>query len=89
MPGPFGVDLYFVFPRPQSIVWKTKPMPGLWHMIKPDRDNLDKAILDSLTGIFWKDDCQVCCGSIRKTVAAGHEPEGVTISIRLLADYVT
>jgi Holliday junction resolvase RusA-like endonuclease len=79
--GPFRVDLLFVFPRPKSIQWKTKPMPQIWHIKKPDRDNLDKAVLDALTGIFWHDDCQVCSGTIDKQIADGDSKSGVEVFI--------
>jgi Holliday junction resolvase RusA-like endonuclease len=81
MEGPFRVDLEFVFPRPKSITWKTRPMPSIWHIKKPDRDNLDKAVLDALTGIFWHDDCQVCSGSIEKRIAGGGDGSGVEIFV--------
>ena len=86
MPDGFRVDLHLVFPRPKSMVWKTKPMPTLLHIKKPDRDNLDKAVLDALTGIFWVDDCQVCEGTIRKRIAGGDESEGVFVSIYRLGE---
>jgi Holliday junction resolvase RusA-like endonuclease len=31
-------------------------MPRLPHTSKPDRDNLDKAVMDALKGIAWIDD---------------------------------
>lgn len=36
------------------------------HLIKPDRDNLDKYVLDCMTGIVFADDCQVYDGRISK-----------------------
>jgi Holliday junction resolvase RusA-like endonuclease len=56
-------------------------MPSIWHVKKPDRDNLDKAVLDALTGIFWHDDCQVCSGSIEKRIAGGGDESGVEIFV--------
>lgn len=70
--GPLRLDLCFVFPRPNSHFGtgsnsnKLKPSAPEHHISKPDRDNLDKIIMDSMTGIFWKDDCQVCQGFIKK-----------------------
>lgn len=63
-------------------------MPSIRHIKKPDRDNLDKAVLDALTGIFWIDDCQVCDGRIRKRIASGDESEGVFVSISVLEESV-
>lgn len=79
--GPLRVDLEFVFPRPASITKKTRPNPSIPHTKKPDRDNLDKAVLDSLTGLLWNDDCQVCDGRIRKRIAAAGEEPGVRIAV--------
>jgi Holliday junction resolvase RusA-like endonuclease len=37
------------------------------HTAKPDKDNLEKAVMDALTAIqAWKDDCQVCAGNTEK-----------------------
>ena len=42
---------------------------------KPDRDNLDKAVLDALTTLrFWIDDSQVCSGRIVKRYESGQGP---------------
>ena len=60
--GPLRVDVEFVLPRPKRLVWKNKKMPRERHIIKPDRDNLEKSIFDALNGIVWGDDCQVCAG---------------------------
>jgi len=79
--GPLRVDLVFVFPRPGRLVWKKRPMPRAWHSSKPDRDNLDKCVLDSFKGRLWIDDCQVCAGSIEKWYAAGDEQPHVEVTI--------
>lgn len=82
--GPLQVDCVFTFPRPKAMVWKNKPMPRVWHAKKPDRDNLDKAVLDALSGLLWRDDCQVCSGSLEKWIAAGDEQPGVRVTVREL-----
>ena len=68
--GPLRVDLTFYFPRPKSHYrsnGELKPTAPRWHIVKPDRDNLDKAVLDALTNLgIWQDDKQVCCGMIKK-----------------------
>lgn len=79
--GPLRVDAVFVFPRTKGQIWKTKPMPRIRHSKKPDRDNLDKAVLDSLSGLLWKDDAQVCDGRIEKWIAAGDEQPHVVVTI--------
>lgn len=79
--GPIRCDLLIVFPRTKSQIWKTKPMPRLPHAKKPDRDNVDKAVLDALTGLMWVDDAQVCDGRITKVIAAGDEQPHVVVTV--------
>jgi Holliday junction resolvase RusA-like endonuclease len=73
--GPVRVSLMFHFQRPASHYRKSgglKPgAPVKWHTQKPDRDNLDKAVLDALTELhLWRDDCAVCDGQLAKVWAA-------------------
>lgn len=77
---PVRVNLLLVFPRPA----KMKPGPRVWHTKKPDRDNCDKAVLDSLKGLVWRDDCQACDGRITKVIGATGERIGVYVSIKVL-----
>jgi Holliday junction resolvase RusA-like endonuclease len=37
-----------------------KETASKWQTGKPDADNLAKFVMDSLNGIFWKDDSQIC-----------------------------
>ena len=71
--GPVSVSCLAVFGRPKGHFRTGKFSNQLnprtakhWHTSKPDRDNVDKLILDSLTGIFWRDDSQVCAGGVSK-----------------------
>lgn len=84
--SPFSVSIVFVFPRPSSMMWKRKPMPRARHSTRPDRDNLDKAVLDAMKGLVFRDDAQVCAGSIEKWIAAGDEQAHVTIVIEELSE---
>lgn len=84
--GPVRVDSEVYFERPkymQAKKWSDGPIP---HTAKPDRDNLDKSILDSLTAAgLYADDAQVCQGGCSKYyVARGHSP-GVLIRAKLLS----
>jgi len=70
--GPLRVDLRLCFGRPKGH-YGTGRNKGLlkqsapkWHTSKPDRDNADKIILDCLSGVFFRDDKQVCAGEIIK-----------------------
>ena len=74
-------DCVFVMPRPQRLLRKIDPSERIPHCQKPDRDNLDKAVLDALTGIAWIDDCQVHAGCIEKWFAAKDEQPHVRITI--------
>lgn len=65
--GPLRVDVDFFFPRPKRLMRAKDPEGPIPHDGKPDRDNLDKAVLDALTQLgFWRDDAQACDGRIRK-----------------------
>lgn len=79
--GPLRIDVILVFPRPGNMRWKTRPMPRAPHTKKPDRDNCDKAVLDSLKGTVFVDDSQVVDGRIQKWIAAGDEQPHVEIRI--------
>jgi len=87
--GPVRVDWECVFPRPKShftAKGQIKASAPKWHIQTPDRDNLDKAILDALTAIqMWHDDRQACSGMIGKRWAALGEASGVQITITAIA----
>jgi len=69
--GPVICHLTFLFHRPQYM-HAAKYLPGLIpYTAKPDRDNLDKAVLDTLTELkFWRDDAQVFMGRLGKWYCA-------------------
>ena len=76
MIGPVNVTINAFFPRPKAHYFAGKraailrPDAPTWHTSKPDRDNVDKAILDALTDAgLWADDCQVCAGQVTKRYA--------------------
>ena len=72
--GPVKTDITFLMPRPKYMNSKKYPEGFIPHLCKPDKDNLEKAVLDSLTNCgFWKDDSQVCSGSVHKFY---HEKNG-------------
>lgn len=83
---PIRADITFFMKRPKT--WskrirelyggRSKDVPDgpVFHVGKPDRDNLEKAALDALTqaGFFW-DDNIVCVGEVSKWIhAAGDFP---------------
>lgn len=80
--GPIRVDIDFIFPRPQRLMRKADVDGEIFHESKPDRDNLEKAVLDCLTTLaFWHDDGQVCDGRVRKLYQAKGGFTGARIRI--------
>lgn len=73
--GPLRVEITFYLPRPKRLMRKKDPEDAVWCIAKPDRDNLEKAVLDALKTDGWfRDDCQVVSGEIRKLY---HEKAGI------------
>ena len=65
---PVRVDILCVLARPKRLQRRKDPAGLVWAAIKPDRDNLAKAVLDGLSGI-WRDDCIVVAGETLKAYA--------------------
>lgn len=88
--GPVIANVTF---RKQVPEWKSEPWKreaALAHMLfptmKPDRDNMDKLVLDAITdtGRIWKDDAQVIGGRIWKVYA---EEPSVAVEIHFLQGF--
>jgi Holliday junction resolvase RusA-like endonuclease len=68
--GPLRVECHFYFGYRKGDYGtgrnsnKLKDIAPLWKDTGKDRDNCDKLILDALTGLFFKNDSQVCAGEI-------------------------
>jgi Holliday junction resolvase RusA-like endonuclease len=73
---PVALSCEFVMPRTASEP-KTKTRP---HTKAPDVDKLVRALLDSLTGIVYRDDSQVTTLSISKRTAEVGEMPGAHVS---------
>ena len=56
---PISVSVVFHLKKPKSV---KRPHPS----VKPDLDNLTKAILDAGNGILWSDDALICELNIEK-----------------------
>lgn len=71
---PVGVYLYIRLPIPETYTKKRKEacLSGQEKPTKrPDIDNLAKSILDGMTGIVWKDDCQIVSLHVTKVYSSG------------------
>lgn len=66
--GAVSLKVYFYFARPLTGP-RSNPDKHPYHTCKPDKDNLEKIIKDSVNGIAWVDDAQVDRGSSRKLYA--------------------
>jgi Holliday junction resolvase RusA-like endonuclease len=69
--GPMQVVARFYLPAPKALKRMTP------HTKRPDLDKYLRALLDSLTGIIFRDDSQVCCVDVSKHYALGSEPRAV------------
>ncbi len=86
--GPTRVSWVAFFARPKSHIKRNgelKENAPTWHKGKPDRDNLDKALLDALVNAgILADDKQVCSGDLEKAYVAPGELPGMAVEIESL-----
>lgn len=78
--GPVCLEITFLMPRPKAH-FRTKggkpsnilkPNAPHFHISRPDRDNLEKLIMDELKRQgYYKDDGQVCAGQPQKVYGNG------------------
>jgi len=68
------VDITVFIKRPKSVTRR-------YHTIKPDADNFCKAILDSMTGVLWIDDCQVIKVTTSKQYCEGNQVAGIELKV--------
>ena len=73
--GPVAIDLVFWLPRPKSHYFTgrragvIRPDAPKYQAVKPDRDKLDRAVLDALTAVVFTDDSRAADGRTRKLYA--------------------
>jgi Holliday junction resolvase RusA-like endonuclease len=80
--GPVFLTATFTMPLAKR---KGKSEEGRYHCIRPDLDNLLKAVMDALTMAgAWRDDAQVSEVSVRKVYAGEGQRAGAVIQ---LVDY--
>lgn len=78
------VELYIKFklPRPQRLMWKTKPMPEMPCDKTPDIDNYIKSVVDGLQGIAFYNDKQIWKLIAEKVYHAGDDKPETIVKVR-------
>lgn len=91
--GPILTEMVFMFARPKCHFVSSNPDNPLrtnapfWHTSAPDRDKLERATNDALTGVIWVDDSQVAATLSQKIYAEPNTPSGALIHVyRLSSD---
>jgi crossover junction endodeoxyribonuclease RusA len=80
--GPVELEVMFYLDRPSSISQAKRPYPT----VPPDCDKLLRAIGDSLTGVVYDDDAQICRVLAWKTYA-DTRPPGAFIRVNELSQF--
>jgi crossover junction endodeoxyribonuclease RusA len=80
--GPVELEVMFYLDRPSSISRTKRPYPT----VPPDCDKLLRAIGDSLTGVVYEDDAQICRVLAWKTYA-DTRPPGAFIRVAELSQF--
>jgi Holliday junction resolvase RusA-like endonuclease len=75
--GPVRVEMVFLFARPKRLKAGGRVMAP----VKPDVDNLEKAIFDPLNKLLWNDDSQIVEVVATKFYAASDELPGVQVVV--------
>lgn len=63
--GPIQIYVLYFFPVPKSASKKMRKAMlcgEAHHVVKPDKDNLEKFIFDCMTGVVYDDDCKIVDG---------------------------
>jgi len=80
--GPVLVQMAIYLPRPKRLCRKKDPDHAIRHTVKPDGDNLEKAVLDALKGVIWADDKQIWACQWKKYYAAKGERPHIRVAIQ-------
>lgn len=80
--GPVRLSVLALFPRPQRMRWKTRPMPREPFVSRPDASNVLKAVEDALekAGVY-RDDKQVWTATVEAVYCSGAETPLVRASL--------
>ena len=83
--GAVVIDLTFQFARPQRLLRKKDTDERIPHIVRPDKDNLEKAVLDALEDAgLYPDDCRVYSGETSKHYVSrigSFTDEGVRVQV--------
>ena len=85
--GPVRLTVTAVFAIPQS--WPKKYQTALadgamiYHDQKPDKDNIEKIVMDACNRVLWRDDSQVVIGAVLKRYGS---PERMEVVAELIRD---
>jgi Holliday junction resolvase RusA-like endonuclease len=74
---PVSMEIVFYMPAPKVHKGET------WHAVRPDLDNLEKLLLDSMNGMLLKDDALVCYKISQKRYAV-NDKTGIFVSLESL-----
>lgn len=91
--GPLLTEMVFMFSRPKChhVAGKTdRPLKAdapFWHTSAPDRDKLERATNDALTGVIWVDDSQVAATLSQKIYAEPGASSGALIHVYRLTEH--
>lgn len=88
---PLRLCLSFRMQRPQSHSLKNglRLNAPVFHLSTPDLDNLEKAVMDALTGILWRDDSIICQKYAEKVYVSPGQDTGVRILVtRPVTDFI-
>lgn len=82
--GPISFEVEFYFQRPYAD--KGLGEDAIWHIKRPDLDNLVKGVMDALKNLAWKDDSQVAELIVRKFYGRTHLEKGATKRMKTVCD---
>lgn len=82
---PVRVDVLAVMPRPKRLLRRGDPDGLIWAPVRPDSDNILKALLDGLKGC-WRDDCLVVAGTTLKVYAERTGRPRMLVRVRSVGD---
>lgn len=81
---PLCVTITFRFDRPKRLLKPDVINQQVPHIVKPDEDNLRKAVQDACNRTVWSDDCAICEVHSRKRYVMPGEQPGVAVRVTIV-----